>query len=334
MAIWRKALFPLKILFGSAVFVRKSLYKCGVLSRYKAPVPTLVVGNISTGGTGKTPMVDYLLSKFSGDFNLGMLSRGYGRTTKGYISIAPEATADRVGDEPLLLAQKHPNVRVSVCENRPKGIQQMLQDSPNIEAFILDDALQHLPLQPSFKVVLTTFQNPWFLDALLPVGNLREPVSSAQQADVVVVTKCPATLDAKTKNTYKTKLGVAPHQKLFFTTLEYDTHVRGAAEVPLAEFVQNPFVLLTGIANPSTLVDFLNAKKAGFTHKSFPDHHNFSKAEITALANLNQPILTTEKDAVRLAPFGIKNLYILGVRTRFLADEKQFLEAVRAVLYS
>ncbi|MEK9530257.1 MAG: tetraacyldisaccharide 4'-kinase [Flavobacteriaceae bacterium] len=332
MALWRKSLFPLKILFGSAVFVRKSLYECGMLSRYKAPVPTIAVGNISTGGTGKTPMVDYLLSKFSEDFNLGMLSRGYGRTSKGYCAVTPEATAGRVGDEPLLLAQKHPNVKLSVCEKRPQGIQLMLKDYPNIEAFILDDALQHLPLQPSFKIVLTTFQNPWFSDALLPVGNLREPAASTQQADVVVVTKCPATLNEETKNTYKTKLGVAPHQKLFFTTLEYDTHVRGANEVSLTEFVQKPFVLLTGIANPSTLVAFLNAKRARVTHRSFADHHRFSKAEITALANVNQPILTTEKDAVRLAPFGLKNLYTLGVRTRFLADEKQFLEVVRAVL--
>ncbi len=332
MAKWRKALFPLKILFGCAVFVRKSLYKSGLLSRYKAPLPTIVVGNIATGGTGKTPMVDYLLSKFSNDLNFGMLSRGYGRKSKGYKQVYDQSKAQEVGDEPLLLAQKHPNVRVSVCEKRPKGIQQMLQDSPNIEAFILDDALQHLPLKPSYKIVLTTFQNPWFLDALLPVGNLREPASSAQQADVVVVTKCPATLDVQTKNTYKTKLALAPHQQLFFTTLEYDTHVYGAAKLPIAEFVQNPFVLLTGIANPSTLVAFLNEQNATFTHKSFPDHHHFTQVEINALRTLNKPILTTEKDAVRLAPFGLRNLYTLGVRTRFLADEKQFLEAVRAAL--
>ena len=332
MAIWRKALFPLKMLFGSAVFIRKSLYKSGIISRFKAPVPTIAVGNISTGGTGKTPMVDYLLTKFSKKYQLGILSRGYGRSTKGYVAVTPNATADLVGDEPKMLAQKHPNVAVSVCEHRPNGLVQMLQDYPKTDAFFLDDALQHLRLKPSFKIVLTTFQNPWFLDALLPVGNLREPTSSAQQADVVIVTKCPTTLDEETKNTYTTKLGVAPHQKLFFTTLEYDTHVRGAAVVPLAEFVQNPFVLLTGIANPSTLCAFLDDKNATYTHQSFPDHHNFTAAEIAALRNLNQPILTTEKDAARLAPHKLAHVYTLGVGVRFLEGEEKFLEAVQTAL--
>jgi tetraacyldisaccharide 4'-kinase len=332
MVIWRKALFPLQIVFGCAVFIRKSLYKSGLFSRYKAPVPVIVVGNIATGGTGKTPMVDYLLSKFSEDFNLGMLSRGYGRKSKGYLEVTSNATADRVGDEPLLLAKKHPDVQVSVCEKRPEGIKRMLHDFPKLDAFVLDDALQHLPVHPSFKIVLTTFQNPWFSDALLPVGNLRESATVSRDADVVVVTKCPSDLDPATKEAFHTKLGIHSKQQLYFTTLEYDTHVRGAADRPLAEFIQTPFVLLTGIANPATLVDFLEAKSATFTHKSFADHHRFSKTEIDALRALNQPILTTEKDAVRLAPFGLKNLYSLGIRTRFLADEKQFLEAVRAAL--
>ena len=332
MVIWRKALFPLQIVFGCAVFIRKSLYKSGLFSRYKAPVPVIAVGNIATGGTGKTPMVDYLLSKFSEDFNLGMLSRGYGRKSKGYLEVTSNATADRVGDEPLLLAKKHPDVQVSVCEKRPEGIKRMLHDFPKLDAFVLDDALQHLPVHPSFKIVLTTFQNPWFSDALLPVGNLRESATVSRDADVVVVTKCPSDLDPATKEAFHTKLGIHSKQQLYFTTLEYDTHVRGAADRPLAEFIQAPFVLLTGIANPATLVSFLEDKGATFAHKSFADHHRFSKAEIDALRALNQPILTTEKDAVRLAPFGLKNLYSLGIRTRFLADEKQFLEAVRAAL--
>jgi tetraacyldisaccharide 4'-kinase len=332
MVIWRKALFPLQIVFGCAVFIRKSLYKSGLFSRYKAPVPVIAVGNIATGGTGKTPMVDYLLSKFSEDFNLGMLSRGYGRKSKGYLEVTSNATADRVGDEPLLLAKKHPDVQVSVCEKRPEGIKRMLHDFPKLDAFVLDDALQHLPVHPSFKIVLTTFQNPWFSDALLPVGNLRESATVSRDADVVVVTKCPSNLNPATMDAFRNKLGIHSKQQLYFTTLEYDTHVRGAADRPLAEFIQTPFVLLTGIANPATLVDFLEDKSATFTHKSFADHHRFSKTEIDALRALNQPILTTEKDAVRLAPFGLKNLYSLGIRTRFLADEKQFLEAVRAAL--
>lgn len=332
MAVWRKALFPFQILFGTAVCIRKSLYKSGVFKRFSAPVPVVVVGNISTGGTGKTPMVDYLLSHFSKKYTLGMLSRGYGRSTKGYVKVTADSLSKNVGDEPLLLAHHHPKVAISVCEKRPQGIKQMLQDYPHLDAFILDDALQHLPLQPSFKIVLTTFQNPWFSDALLPVGNLRESASAALQADVVVVTKCPSPLDEETKNTYKTKLGIAPHQKLFFTSLKYDTHVRGATEVALSKFVQNPFMLITGIANPNTLLTFLKNQKARFTHKAYPDHHAFSNKEIEVLRNSNQPILTTEKDMMRLAPYKLKQLHYLGVHVAFQENEDRFLKTVEEAL--
>ena len=332
MAVWRKALFPFQIVFAGVVFLRKTLFKKGVFSRYTAPVPVIAIGNISTGGTGKTPMVDYLLSKFSKNYQLGVLSRGYGRSSKGYVAVTPNTTADAVGDEPKMLAQKHPNVAVSVCEHRPNGLVQMLKDHPKIDAFFLDDALQHLRLKPSFKIVLTTFQDPWFSDTLLPVGNLREPASAAQQADVVVVTKCPATLPEKTKKIYATKLGVLPRQQLFFTTLDYDTKVRGTSEMTLNEFIKTPFLLLTGIANPSTLCAFLEEKNAAYSHQLYPDHHVFTEAEIAALQNSNTPILTTEKDAMRLAPYTIPQLYTLGIRVRFLEDEEKFLSAVSKAL--
>jgi tetraacyldisaccharide 4'-kinase len=226
----------------------------------------------------------------------------------------------------------HPNVFVAVCESRPKGIVKMLAQKPSLEAIFLDDAFQHLALQPTFKIVLTTYNRPWFSDALLPVGNLREPATAAQQADVVIVTKCPASLDQETKNAYKTKLGIAPHQKLFFTTLEYDTHVRGATEIPLDEFIKTPFVLLTGIANPSLLVDFLKRQGAEFTHLSYPDHHDFSKKEIASIKAMQQPILTTEKDAVRLATYALAQCHTIAIRVRFLDNEDAFFEVVRAAL--
>ena len=276
--------------------------------------------------------MDYLLSKFSKNHQLGVLSRGYGRSSKGYVAVTPNTTADAVGDEPKMLAQKHPNVAVSVCEHRPNGLVQMLKDHPKIDAFFLDDALQHLRLKPSFKIVLTTFQDPWFSDILLPVGNLREPASSAQQADVVVVTKCPATLPEKTKKIYATKLGVLSRQQLFFTTLDYDTKVHGTSEMTLKEFIKTPFLLLTGIANPSTLCAFLEEKNATYSHQLYPDHHVFTEAEIAALQNSNTPILTTEKDAMRLAPYTIPQLYTLGIRVRFLEDEEKFLSAVSKAL--
>ena len=332
MSIWRKALFPFQMLFAGAVVLRKQLYKCGVFSRYVAPVPTIVIGNLSTGGTGKTPMVDYLLCHFSKNQQLAMLSRGYGRQTKGFVGVEATATAAQVGDEPLMLAQKHPDVHVAVCENRPLGIEKMLQQHPSIAAFFLDDALQHLALKPTFKIVLTTFQNPWFEDKLLPVGNLRETASAATAADIVVVTKCPPEMNPISKKDFKSKLRIAPHQHLFFTSLDYDTHVNGVNTMAVEDFIKTPFVLLTGIANPTPLVSFLKDKNAKFTHRSFPDHHRFSDSEIAALKALKKPILTTEKDAARLASYDFEQLHTIGVKAQFLEHEKQFLKLVQTAL--
>jgi len=312
--------------------LRKKLYGSGIIPSYAAPIPTIVVGNLATGGTGKTPMVDFLLRHFSKKKEIGVLSRGYGRKSKGFLAVHSNAPSSEVGDEPLMLAQKHPEVFIAVCENRPKGVVQMLQQKPSLAAIFLDDALQHLALQPTFKIVLTTYNRPWFSDRLIPVGNLREPATAAQQADVVIVTKCPASLDEEIKNAYKTKLGVAPQQKLFFTTLEYDTHVRGAAEIPLDEFIKTPFVLLTGIASPSLLVDFLKRQGADFTHLSFPDHHDFSKKEITSIKTMQQPILTTEKDAVRLASYALEQCHTIGVGVRFLNNEQAFIDLVQSAI--
>ncbi|MDG1822680.1 MAG: tetraacyldisaccharide 4'-kinase [Flavobacteriaceae bacterium] len=328
MAVWRKALFPFQILFASAVSFRKFLYKKGFFPTYQAPIPVVVVGNISTGGTGKTPMVDYLLAHFSNKLRLGVLSRGYGRKTKGYKHVLTTSTSSEVGDEPLMLAQKHPNVVISVCENRPIGIQHMVQETPELEAFFLDDALQHFRLIPSFKIALTTFDKPWFSDRLLPVGNLREPATAAKKVDVIVVTKCPTNLDEITKNEYKSKLGILPHQQLYFSTLVYDNVVNGPKNIMLDQFLETPFVLLTGIADPSSMLHFLNKKGARFFHKKFADHHNFTKGEIEKIRKLKRPILTTEKDAVRLKPYNLDQLYTLGIKVEFLDGETEFIAAV------
>lgn len=277
-------------------------------------------------------MIDFLLRHFSQKKELGVLSRGYGRKSKGFLTVHANAPSSEVGDEPLMLAQKHPAVFTAVCENRPKGIVQMLQQNPRLEAIFLDDALQHLALHPRFKIVLTSFQKPWFDDALLPVGNLREPSSAASDADIVVVTKCPNTIDAESSTAFRVRLGLLPHQALFFTTLAYETHVRGSSTLPLKEFVKNTFVLITGIANPKPLVDFLKDQGADFTHLSYPDHHDFSKKEIASLKAMQQPILTTEKDAVRLATSALKEYHTIGVGVRFLDNEQAFLDLVQSAI--
>jgi tetraacyldisaccharide 4'-kinase len=334
MKIWRKALFPFQILFAGVVLLRKKLYQNGVISRYTAPIPTIVIGNLSTGGTGKTPMVDFLLSHFSQKKELGVLSRGYGRKTSGFLTVHTKRLSHEVGDEPLMLIKKHAAVFMAVCENRPKGIVQMLQHRPSLEAIFLDDALQHLALKPAFKILLTTFQKPWFDDALLPVGNLREPAAAARDADIVIVTKCPETIDNERISQYRMRLGLLSHQALFFTKLTYATHVRGSNSLALKDFVKNPFVLITGIANSSPLVDFLKRQGADFTHLSYPDHHDFSEKEITSIKAMQQPILTTEKDAVRLAYYELIDCHTIGVSVGFLENEQAFLDLVQSAIDS
>ena len=334
MKIWRKALFPFQILFAGVVLLRKKLYQNGVISRYIAPIPTIVIGNLSTGGTGKTPMVDFLLSYFSQKMELGVLSRGYGRKTSGFLTVHAKSLSHEVGDEPLMLIKKHPAVFMAVCENRPKGIVQMLQHRPSLEAIFLDDALQHLALKPAFKIVLTTFQKPWFNDALLPVGNLREPASAARDADIVVMTKCPETIDKERISQFRMRLGLLSHQALFFAKLTYPTHVQGYDSLALKDFVKNPFVLITGIANSRPLVDFLKRQGADFTHLSYSDHHDFSEKEITSIKAMQQPILTTEKDAVRLASYELIDCHTIGVGVQFLENEQAFLDLVQSAIDS
>ena len=320
-------MFPLSLLYDVVTRVRNTAFDKQWLRHSQFDVPTIVVGNLIAGGSGKTPMIAYFLHHFSDRFSLAVLSRGYKRKSSGFLIADGASSIESLGDEPFLLFQKFPKVQFAVCKNRPEGIRGLLQKSPQLDAIFLDDGFQHRQLKPSFQILLTPFETPWFRDCVLPAGNLRESARGKKRADLVVVTKCPELLSKKEREDYTNKLALDPDQKLFFTSIQYDANVYGASQMQLKSFIQNPFVLVTGIANAKPLTSYLDQLGAKYKHLEFGDHHSFSVSDCQNILSSGLPVLTTEKDYVRLSPF-LKEIHFLPISVRFLADEDRFKDII------
>ena len=334
MKLLRKALFPLSWLYDGITRLRNTAYSKNWLTSESFPIPTIVVGNLSAGGTGKTPMVAYLIELLQKDHKIAVLSRGYKRKTSGFQLAHPQSTPSQLGDEPFQLYHKFENLVVAVDEDRPHGMHTLRRLQPDLEGVLLDDAYQHRKLEPSFRILLTTYDQPWFQDCVLPAGNLREASVGKNRADVVVVTKCPPDLSQEAQATFKARLQLAPHQVLFFTYIAYDDWLQGAQKELLSDFLQKDFVLVTGIARPKPLLTHLDGLGANYTHLAFADHHDFSPADIKKIAAYNLPILTTEKDYVRLKQHKLTNLYFLPIRQGFLSGESVFTDLISSQFQS
>ena len=320
-------MFPLSLLYDVVTRVRNAAFDKQWLRQSQFDVPTIVIGNLITGGSGKTPMIVYLLHHFSDRFSTAVLSRGYKRKSSGFLIADATSSIESLGDEPFLLFQKFPKVQFAVCKNRPDGIRGLLEKSPDLDAIFLDDGFQHRQLKPSFQILLTPYEMPWFRDCVLPAGNLRESARGRKRADLVVVTKCPESLTKKEREDYTNQLALGPDQNLFFTSIQYETNVYGASQMELKSFVQNPFVLVTGIANAKPLTSYLDRLGAKYKHLEFGDHHFFSASDCQSIMSSGLPILTTEKDYVRLNPY-LKEAYYLPISVRFLADEDLFMDII------
>ncbi|HZW76944.1 MAG TPA: tetraacyldisaccharide 4'-kinase [Flavobacteriaceae bacterium] len=322
----RKLLLPFSVLYGLVTAVRNKLFDFGILKSTRFSLPVIVVGNLSTGGTGKSPMVEYLIRNLKNDYKIGVVSRGYGRKTKGFLEVLPSNTAMEVGDEPLQIKKKFPEVIVAVSEKRAVGIEKIRK---NTGVILLDDAFQHRSVKPGYSILLTSYTDLYSDDFILPAGNLRESSRGASRADCIVVTKCPKLTESEMDGVEK-RLNPKIGQDVFFSLISYGEKIMSANGAEALEFLSTKtFLLVTGIANPTPLVDYLHSKNLKFTHRSFPDHHHFSEPELKELDAQNI-ILTTEKDYVRLQPF-LKNalLYYLPIEVSFLRDEKKFLSGVR-----
>ncbi|MDC8000747.1 tetraacyldisaccharide 4'-kinase [Aequorivita todarodis] len=316
MNFLRKLLFPFSILYGGITALRNFFYNKGILKSKSYDFPVICVGNLSTGGTGKSPMIELLVSFLKDDNKIAVLSRGYKRKTSGYREVLTESTAEEVGDEPLQFKMKFPEISVAVCEDRQTGIEK-LQDKAAV--ILLDDAFQHRKVTASLSILLTSFDELYVDDCMLPAGNLREPKFGAGRADILVVTKCPDTLSDSKIETIKRKLKPKPHQELYFSKIGYASKIKNATEdKPLSYLKDREFLLVTGIANPKPLVGFLKNEGFSFEEKSFPDHHNFTVSEIEGLKKQGL-ILTTEKDFMRLQPIAnTTEIYYLPIKTVIL----------------
>ena len=308
----------------------------GILKQTSFDVPVIVVGNLSAGGTGKSPLVQYLASSFSKTFKVAILSRGYGRISKGYVGVEVGKSALQTGDEPLQYAHMLPGVNVAVCEKRVPGIEQLLKLIPRPEIILLDDAFQHRYVKPTYSIILTDYQYPYFSDSLLPAGRLRETKSSAARANAVVVSKCPENLSAKECREFAEKLSLNSNQSLFFSYIHYCELLfnPNGSPVSLKEIEGSGIFLLCGIANPAPLVQYISGIAAATEQLIFPDHHQFTVADIVRLkSRFNQFeklckttsfLLTTRKDYMRLLNEEFRHhlsglpLLVIDIEPRFL----------------
>lgn len=328
MKFIRFLLFPFTIIYSIVTTIRNYFFDIGLFASTSFKKPIIAVGNLSVGGTGKTPQIEYLIKLLKSTYKIGVLSRGYGRKTKGFVLVDETRNALEVGDEPLQFFKKFTNITVAVDENRVHGIEQLTKT----EVILLDDAFQHRKVTAGFYVLLTKYNELFSNDFVLPTGNLRERRIGAKRADVVVVTKCPKTIDTIEKKELEQLIRRYFNGPIFFSTIHYSKVLfsNNDTEIITSTLSTYEVLLVTGIANPKSLEIHLTELNCTFKHVKFSDHHQFSEKEIVnlkeqfaALKPENKIVLTTEKDFVRLSN-RIENLYYLPIETTFLEHQSKF----------
>ncbi|WP_294818859.1 tetraacyldisaccharide 4'-kinase [uncultured Flavobacterium sp.] len=326
MDFLRKLLFPFSIIYWAVTALRNFFYDRGIFTSHTFPVPVIAIGNISTGGTGKTPQTEYLIRLLTGRYRLATLSRGYKRKSKGFVLGADGSNAQTLGDEPYQFFTKFPEAYVAVDADRKNGIEQLLQCTPRPEIILLDDAYQHRRVKAGFYILLTAYGDLYADDLVLPAGNLREGRGGAQRAHVIVVTKCPPDLSRQEQTKIKARLKPAPGQKVYFTCIEYDVALHSEeSKIQLVDTDGMPRVLIAGIARPRPFFDYL--KSGNDVALEFPDHHDFTQNELAAINRQakDKLIITTEKDFMRLkGRLPKEKLFYLPIRTRFLEGGDDF----------
>lgn len=318
-------------MYGAVTDLRNTMYDQGVLKSHRFEVPVIVVGNLSVGGTGKSPQIEYLIRLLKEEYKIAVLSRGYKRSTKGFIVADRTANAQQIGDEPMQFYKKFgQEVIVAVDADRVNGIKN-LQERHSPDVILLDDAYQHRRVAAEFNILLTPYDMLYTEDRMLPTGDLREKPSGAERAQVVVVTKCPDTLSDTEQFELAKKLNVNVDQTVFFSKIGYDEYLYSAEDkIGVSELKNYEVLLVTGIAKTRSLTNFLTDSGVNFKHLSYKDHYHFSKqdhqkirSEFDALASDKKLILTTEKDYVR-AFSGREKVYYLPIKTKFIAHGADF----------
>jgi tetraacyldisaccharide 4'-kinase len=330
----RILLFPFSILYAVMIWIRNWLYNKKILQSSSFNLPLICVGNLAAGGTGKSPMVELLVKLLKNDFEIAILSRGYKRKTRGYALATATSTALDIGDEPMQFHVKFPDVAIAVGEERIVAIPQLLHDRPGTKAIILDDAFQHRSVLAGFNILLTDYNNLFTRDWYLPTGDLRDEKRSYKRAEIIIVTKCPETLDQEEKEKIAREIKPLDNQQLFFSTIQYGGVYHIVSKEKRDINGHTEVLLVTGIADPRQLKKYLLERSKTYYELSYNDHHIFSIDDLreiikrfNSISYKNKIILTTEKDAVRLEKFHneLANLpmYVLPVEPKFLFGEKQ-----------
>lgn len=325
MMLLRKMLFPFSILYGLITSIRNFLFDKGILKSYSFDLPIIAVGNLSVGGTGKTPQIEYLIRLLSPNYKIATLSRGYKRKSEGFVLADKNSDAAILGDEPFQFYKKFPNIQVAVDTDRRNGIEQLLKISqPDI--ILLDDAFQHRKVKAGLYVLLTAYGDLYSDDFILPAGNLRESRNGAERAKIIVVTKCPPDLSAKEQDKIQKKLKIDSDQKLCFTSIAYDEFVFSEErQLSVSEIKPVDKLLLAGIAKPEPFFAYLQSENDVIL--TFPDHHHFTEKDIAEIKNKAQDkkIITTEKDFVRLrGRLPDSQLFYLPIKSHFISGGNDF----------
>lgn len=299
MPLLNLILLPFSWLYGSVLWFRNKLYDWQVLSSYRPDVLSISIGNLIAGGSGKTPMIMYLIEKYAGDYRVGVLSRGYGRRSSGFRWVNTSDTADVCGDEPLMIKRKFPDVEVAVCENRKLGIEQMVS-TRNIDLLLLDDAFQHRKVNPHVQIILSAYDRPFFNDFPLPAGRLREFRAGSARADAIVFTKAPANISESERNRFTSNVKLKREASVFFA--EY--RMTGNTMVNRKD-LSGKITLVTGIAYADSLLQHIQSQRET-VHINFGDHHHYTFSDfkkIESTLHKNSLVLTTSKDWVKWQEF-------------------------------
>ena len=331
ITILRILLLPFSILYGIIVSIRNLLYDWRILTSTSFDIPIITVGNLSVGGTGKTPQIEYLVRLLQDDSQVAVLSRGYKRKSEGFVLANENTTVEALGDEPFQYHQKFPKINVAVNGDRVEGVKQLMTLKPKTNLILLDDAYQHRKIKAGYQILLTSYSDLFYKDFMMPTGNLRELWWGKNRADVIVVTKCPSDLSKEDQEKITAKIHPLPSQKVFYSSIAYSPILKGYKEIKLKELQNQKIVLVTGIAKPEPLVAHLKSKGLKFEYLKFPDHHNFTADEIKMIQQKEKKavILTTEKDYVRLEK-DIKKLLYIPIETVFLNNKTTFDKEILA----
>ena len=293
--------------------IRNFLYNIGVIKSHQFNIPIISIGNLDLGGSGKTPSIEYLVRLLSNNYKVAVLSRGYGRKSIGFILADYNSDAGTIGDESMQYYKKFKNIIVSVDSNRVRGINKLIKLNSKLEIVLLDDAYQHRKVKPGMSILLTKFNDLYSDDNIFPLGNLRESKRNANRADIIIVTKCNSDINEDQKKQVIQKLNIGDNQKIYFSSIKYSKMVYDKeSSKPLSEFKNIKFTLVTGIADSSHLINYLNDSGYNFNHILFKDHHNFSDSDIIKI-DRNNLIITTEKDYVKLFTKITSSLYYLPI---------------------